>query len=170
MCGGVYSAQRQTTTQIFIRFSVLVLGICLGLNIGLWQCKCTIKVIVVNDSVQLIHFFPPDEKSIDTYDPLHRNPVYCRAEKACVWELRKLQHHYHPSVGLFASTVLKVQRSPLWALLSSYLSPINTHCINHFIGRPRSFFVNISLERKAAAKRRLFCKILWDFSLRWKQD
>ena len=40
--------------------------------------------------------------------------MYCRAEKACVWELRKLQHHYHPSVGLFASTVLKVQWPLIW--------------------------------------------------------
>ena len=53
-------------------------------------------------------FLLVDEKGSETYDPLHRNPVYCRAEKSCAWELRKLQNHYHPSVSLFASNVLKV--------------------------------------------------------------
>ncbi|XP_061172895.1 CCAAT/enhancer-binding protein zeta-like [Saccostrea echinata] len=41
------------------------------------------------------------------YDPQHRNPLYCRADSECVWELQKLSQHFHPTVSLFASNLLK---------------------------------------------------------------
>ncbi|KAK3593430.1 hypothetical protein CHS0354_020192 [Potamilus streckersoni] len=43
----------------------------------------------------------------DDYDPCHRNPQYCHAENECVWELKKLSQHFHPSVALFASQLLQ---------------------------------------------------------------
>ena len=52
------------------------------------------------------------QRSADTYDPSHRNPLYCLADTECVWELRKLAEHYHPSVALFASKLLKVRIPP----------------------------------------------------------
>lgn len=42
------------------------------------------------------------------YDPFHRNPQYCHAENECIWELKKLAAHFHPSVSLFAKQILKV--------------------------------------------------------------
>lgn len=42
------------------------------------------------------------------YDPQHRNPLYCRADAECIWELQKLSQHFHPTVSLFASNLLKV--------------------------------------------------------------
>lgn len=42
------------------------------------------------------------------YDPHHRNPLYCRADSECFWELQKLSQHFHPTVSLFASNLLKV--------------------------------------------------------------
>ncbi|RUS87856.1 hypothetical protein EGW08_004389 [Elysia chlorotica] len=44
-----------------------------------------------------------------SYDPYSRNPLYSRAELDCVWELQQLAKHYHPSVRLYAETLLKGQ-------------------------------------------------------------
>ncbi|NXN94387.1 CEBPZ protein, partial [Rhinopomastus cyanomelas] len=41
------------------------------------------------------------------YDPLHRSPLYCGAESTSLWELKKLSEHFHPSVALFARTILE---------------------------------------------------------------
>ncbi|XP_033730348.1 CCAAT/enhancer-binding protein zeta-like, partial [Pecten maximus] len=41
------------------------------------------------------------------YNPSVRNPLHCRAEQECMWELEKLAAHFHPSVALFAQTLLK---------------------------------------------------------------
>ncbi|XP_006882454.1 PREDICTED: CCAAT/enhancer-binding protein zeta [Elephantulus edwardii] len=46
-------------------------------------------------------------KQLNTYDPFSRNPLYCGAEHTCLWELKKLSEHYHPSVALFAKTILQ---------------------------------------------------------------
>uniref|UniRef100_A0A7N8WNQ8 CCAAT/enhancer-binding protein zeta n=1 Tax=Mastacembelus armatus TaxID=205130 RepID=A0A7N8WNQ8_9TELE len=44
---------------------------------------------------------------IDSYDPLHRNPLYCGADHTTLWELQRLALHFHPSVSLFAKTILQ---------------------------------------------------------------
>uniref|UniRef100_UPI0037E8CFA8 CCAAT/enhancer-binding protein zeta n=1 Tax=Semicossyphus pulcher TaxID=241346 RepID=UPI0037E8CFA8 len=46
-------------------------------------------------------------KSIQSYDPLHRNPLYCGADHATLWELQRLSLHFHPSVSLFAKAILQ---------------------------------------------------------------
>ncbi|XP_051954531.1 CCAAT/enhancer-binding protein zeta isoform X1 [Xyrauchen texanus] len=43
----------------------------------------------------------------EAYDPIHRNPSYCGADNTTLWELQKLSHHFHPSVALFAKTILQ---------------------------------------------------------------
>ncbi|KAJ8275008.1 hypothetical protein COCON_G00096330 [Conger conger] len=48
-------------------------------------------------------------KNMDTYDPLHRNPLFCGADRATLWELKRLSAHFHPSVALFAKTILQGQ-------------------------------------------------------------
>uniref|UniRef100_A0A671MSH8 CCAAT enhancer binding protein zeta n=1 Tax=Sinocyclocheilus anshuiensis TaxID=1608454 RepID=A0A671MSH8_9TELE len=42
-----------------------------------------------------------------TYDPMNRNPLYCGADHTALWELQKLSLHFHPSVALFAKTLLQ---------------------------------------------------------------
>ncbi|KAK2168406.1 hypothetical protein LSH36_17g12003 [Paralvinella palmiformis] len=42
-----------------------------------------------------------------SYDPHHRNPLFCNADSECVWELVKLTCHYHPTVALYAKNLLK---------------------------------------------------------------
>ncbi|XP_008820822.1 CCAAT/enhancer-binding protein zeta [Nannospalax galili] len=46
-------------------------------------------------------------KQLSTYDPFNRNPLFCGAENTSLWELRKLSEHFHPSVALFAKTILE---------------------------------------------------------------
>ncbi len=40
------------------------------------------------------------------YDPHHRNPAFCGAERSALWELRQLSSHVHPTVALFAGNLL----------------------------------------------------------------
>uniref|UniRef100_A0A3Q4H3G5 CCAAT/enhancer-binding protein zeta n=1 Tax=Neolamprologus brichardi TaxID=32507 RepID=A0A3Q4H3G5_NEOBR len=47
------------------------------------------------------------EGLVQTYDPLHRNPLFCGADRSTLWELQKLALHFHPSVSLFAKTILQ---------------------------------------------------------------
>ena len=60
----------------------------------------------------------------ESYNPMNRNPQYSHAENECVWELQQLASHYHPSVALFAQTMLKVSEIPLLnlILLVTYLT------------------------------------------------
>ncbi|XP_028252333.1 CCAAT/enhancer-binding protein zeta [Parambassis ranga] len=46
-------------------------------------------------------------KSLQSYDPLHRNPLFCGANHTTLWELQRLALHFHPSVALFAKTILQ---------------------------------------------------------------
>ncbi|KAK9531906.1 hypothetical protein VZT92_011298 [Zoarces viviparus] len=46
-------------------------------------------------------------KSQQSYDPLHRNPLFCGADHTTLWELQRLSVHFHPSVSLFAKTLLE---------------------------------------------------------------
>ncbi|XP_062934504.1 CCAAT/enhancer-binding protein zeta [Cynocephalus volans] len=46
-------------------------------------------------------------KRLNTYDPFSRNPLFCGAENTSLWELKKLSEHFHPSVALFAKTILE---------------------------------------------------------------
>ena len=50
-----------------------------------------------------------------TYKPHQRNPLFSGAENSCLWELNRLSRHYHPSVSLFASTLMKVSVIPFFA-------------------------------------------------------
>lgn len=43
----------------------------------------------------------------ELYDPVFRNPMYCRADGEFIWELEKLSQHYHPTVVLFSQNMLK---------------------------------------------------------------
>jgi len=47
-----------------------------------------------------------DKESIKEYDPMARNPSFCGADKTLAFELTPLARHFHPSVSLFAQTLL----------------------------------------------------------------
>ena len=56
-----------------------------------------------NGGARTVH----DDKT-KAYQPQIRNPLYCGAERSCIWELIRMSQHYHPSVCVFARTVLRV--------------------------------------------------------------
>ena len=43
----------------------------------------------------------------NSYDPQHRNPAHAGANKTNHWELSLMRQHFHPSVELFAQTILE---------------------------------------------------------------
>ena len=48
-----------------------------------------------------------DEKVMESlYDPFKRDPQYCRAEVAPLWEIAGLVNHYHPTVQKYAKILL----------------------------------------------------------------
>ncbi|XP_077408281.1 CCAAT/enhancer-binding protein zeta [Vanacampus margaritifer] len=47
------------------------------------------------------------DKQIGKYDPESRNPLFCGAAHTTLWELHRLLLHFHPSVSLFAKTLLQ---------------------------------------------------------------
>ena len=59
-----------------------------------------------------------------TYKPHQRNPLYSGAENSCLWELNRLSRHYHPSVCLFARTLMKVSFSLGTVLDHAYTGPV----------------------------------------------
>lgn len=47
------------------------------------------------------------EEDVKAYDPYNRNPLYAGANFSFCAELRALVSHFHPTVSLFASTIVK---------------------------------------------------------------
>ncbi|ELK36086.1 PREDICTED: CCAAT/enhancer-binding protein zeta [Myotis davidii] len=61
-----------------------------------------------SESASWVHFDNlKGGKQLNTYDPFSRNPLFCGAENTSFWELKKLSEHFHPSVALFAKTILQ---------------------------------------------------------------
>ncbi|KAI1209480.1 CBF-domain-containing protein [Annulohypoxylon truncatum] len=60
---------------------------------------------------------PPDgaeaesTKVSDAYDGRKRNPEYSNAHRSCLWELLPFLRHYHPSVDVYASTLMNGQKA-----------------------------------------------------------
>jgi len=67
---------------------------CFYFNISEQFCNCSVCITVGRPG---------------SYDVNHRNPLYCHADAECTWELLCLTRHYHPSVALFADTLLKAR-------------------------------------------------------------
>ncbi|KAI6822141.1 CBF-domain-containing protein [Hortaea werneckii] len=62
------------------------------------------------------------------YDPRKRDPEYAHAERSCLWELLPFLQHFHPSVSLFAVSLLNHTPMPP--------KPDTTqHTLMHFLDR-----------------------------------
>jgi ribosome biogenesis protein MAK21 len=46
----------------------------------------------------------PEKKEV--YDPNKRDPLFAGAERTCVWELKCLCSHFHPTVRKFANALV----------------------------------------------------------------
>lgn len=50
-------------------------------------------------------------KAADAYDGRKRDPEYSNAHRSCLWELLPFLRHYHPSVDVYASSLLSGQKA-----------------------------------------------------------
>lgn len=74
------------------------------------------------------------------YDPRKRNPEYADADKSCLWEISQFLNHYHPTVSIYAQSLLEgeVQPKPDLGLFS----------LAHFLDR----FVYKNVKQKVVTK------------------
>ncbi|KAL8696237.1 MAG: hypothetical protein Q9224_002899 [Gallowayella concinna] len=70
---------------------------------------------------------PPRPKT-QPYDPRKRNPEHSNADRSSLWEILPVSIHYHPSVSLFATTLLNHRPLPPKPDLAS-------HTLIHFLDR-----------------------------------
>ena len=74
------------------------------------------------------------------YDPRKRDPEHAHADRSCLWDLLPFLQHFHPSVSLFAESILSHKKMPP--------KPDPTHyTLMHFLDR----FVYRSARSKANA-------------------
>ncbi|KAH0561948.1 hypothetical protein GP486_003344 [Trichoglossum hirsutum] len=76
------------------------------------------------------------------YDGRKRDPGHSNADKSCLWELEPLLAHFHPSVALFATRLLRHEVMPSKPDLS-------LHTLIHFLDR----FVYRNAKSNSAAPR-----------------
>ncbi len=69
------------------------------------------------------------KQEITDYDPYARNPCYCGAEFSLCHEIVSLSEHYHPSVALFAKTLLRHES------ISYQGNPLKDFTISRFLER-----------------------------------
>ncbi|KAK3672280.1 RNA-binding ribosome biosynthesis protein mak21 [Recurvomyces mirabilis] len=78
----------------------------------------------------------------NVYDPRKRDPEHAHADRSCLWELLPTLQHFHPSVSLFASSILVAKEMP------PKPDP-QQHTLMHFLDR----FVYRNAKTKAAVSR-----------------
>ncbi len=98
------------------------------IRISIHVTKCVVQVLKLHSSLWSFilqpesdeeHFVDIDESleiSVNSADKIPpsgyqisaRNPLYCKAEASCLWELNRLASHYHPSVQAFAKKIAAV--------------------------------------------------------------
>ncbi|WCJ35778.1 CCAAT-binding factor [Euphorbia peplus] len=70
---------------------------------------------LIENSIERIHASQPQVSSAGSflpggYDPRHREPSYCNADRSSWWELQALASHVLPSVATMAGTTLSGSR------------------------------------------------------------
>ena len=90
----------------------------------------------------------PDEKlelnesgdKLRVYDPRKRNPEFANADKTCLWEISQFINHYHPTVSLYAESLLEGKSQPK--------PDLGLYTLAHFLDR----FVYKNAKSKASTK------------------
>ena len=52
-----------------------------------------------------------NNRTASVYQIAARNPLFCKAETCCLWELSRVASHYHPSVQAFAKKIAAVSKA-----------------------------------------------------------
>ncbi|KAI8820210.1 CBF/Mak21 family-domain-containing protein [Fimicolochytrium jonesii] len=73
-------------------------------------------------------------KQVTPYDGRKRDPLFAGAESSCLWELCQFATHFHPTVALYASTLLSGQPIVPPANTKNY-DPLQNHTLQRFLDR-----------------------------------
>lgn len=87
-----------------------------------------------------------EEKKVETeddseYDPRKRDPKFANADKSSLWELGQFLHHYHPTIAVYASSLLEGKNDQPKPDLGLFT-------LSHFLDR----FVYRNAKQKPATK------------------
>lgn len=74
------------------------------------------------------------------YDSRKRNPEFANADKTCLWEVSQFLNHYHPTVSIYAESLLEGKPQPK--------PDLGLFTLAHFLDR----FVYKNVKQKASAK------------------
>jgi ribosome biogenesis protein MAK21 len=64
------------------------------------------------DAGELATGAPEQSNNQQRYDPRKRNPEHAHADRSCLWDLLPFLQHFHPSVSLFAESILLKKTMP----------------------------------------------------------
>ncbi|KAJ3355022.1 hypothetical protein HDU83_004193 [Entophlyctis luteolus] len=68
------------------------------------------------------------------YDARKRNPLYSGAELSCLWDLVPFASHFHPTVSLYATTLLSGRAITVPTSATAY-DPLQNHTLARFLDR-----------------------------------
>ncbi|KAI9013158.1 CBF/Mak21 family-domain-containing protein [Gaertneriomyces semiglobifer] len=74
------------------------------------------------------------EDKLEIYNWRARDPLYANAQVTCLWELIPLTHHFHPTVQLYAKTLLSSQPIQPPRNATNY-DPLQNHTLTRFLER-----------------------------------
>lgn len=69
------------------------------------------KVIQFNEGLKIFlhqaeNVMEDEPENREHYDPNKRDPCFAGAEKTCLWELKTMSNHFHPTVRKFANAII----------------------------------------------------------------
>ncbi|KAJ3051445.1 hypothetical protein HK097_007531, partial [Rhizophlyctis rosea] len=68
------------------------------------------------------------------YDGRKRDPTFANADRSCLWELSQFSSHYHPTVALYAHTLLSGHPIAPPSHATNY-DPLQNHTLSRFLDR-----------------------------------
>jgi ribosome biogenesis protein MAK21 len=68
------------------------------------------------------------------YDPKKRDPLFANSDRVCLWELVPFASHFHPTVALYAQSLLSGNPIPLPKEATNY-DPLLNHTLTRFLDR-----------------------------------
>ena len=82
-----------------------------------------------------------EKKVVDaTYDSKKRDPNYANADKSSLWEINQFLNHFHPTIAIYAESLLNGQSQPK--------PDLGLYTLSHFLDR----FVYKNAKQKATTK------------------
>ncbi|KAH6602664.1 hypothetical protein BASA61_000891 [Batrachochytrium salamandrivorans] len=72
--------------------------------------------------------------SVRKYDGRKRDPLYTNADQVCLWELCAFSTHFHPTVSLYARTLLSGSPIVIPSISTNY-DPLLNHTLSRFLDR-----------------------------------